>query len=476
MALLFLCYNIVLLISVFYFRYPNTILPYVLPFPLNGLILTCLWGILLIVSLFFLWNNRRDINWKRVAHIYTELTALSLLFSYLWGRVPFDKNRVIDVSIGVCLLLLLVWLGFRNFRDDTFSGLTRLNFLPALKLLFLPTILAISISVIWFLMVSDDNIIMSHFIVSFVSYPVYAFFQLLLFIEFPLKRFQQLSRSKVEIVFVLAAFFGLIHWPNYILVLGTFVIMLIWASIYLRYPNIWATSLAFGIPATFAIQFLPNNITNGVRIGPKYVNERVKKSQSGSLFNRVHGTFEIESPFIDGKKKFNSTDFSEKLYTKVLQKEPHAYRIKLWSNIRKILGSESTLMAFLMSSEIKSAEWYHNGEQPEDHLNEYRGYLDEAFHTEEDMIRLRGWAANTTIDMIAKKLLVFVNGTLILEKEPNIFRPDLRDSLKKSGFQFDIQLDKPQHPKDNEIRIFALFKDNILAELQYPNQYQWLIK
>ena len=475
LCILFLFFNVVVLISIIFIRYPATILPYVSPFPLDGTGLLFLWITFFATSTIYIIKKYRQLDWKLVIRTYFELSILSLIFFFLWLRIPFDKSNRFDLIFPFVLALMIIGLVFKTRRNNLFTGLRKKNFLSALTWLTLPTLVVVIVSLVWFISLDDAELNIQSFLELFLFYLVFAFCQLLFFLEFPLMRFRKLNHSNIEVIFVIAIFFGLIHWPNYTTVIGTFFLMVVWALIYLKYPNIWATALAFGISATFAIQLLPHNFFYAAKPGPGLVNERIKNTQPGRLFQRVNKKFKNEIlTFKNGD--VNTKQFSLKLYAMILQQEPIPVRIRLWENIRNVVGNESALLAFLISSEIKSAEWYHNGEQPEDHLNEYRGYLDEAFQTEEDMIRLRGWAANTTIDIIAKKLLVFVNGTLILEKEPNIFRPDLWDPLKNSGFQFDIQLDKPQPPKDNEIRIFALFKDNILAELQYPNQYQWLIK
>jgi membrane protease YdiL (CAAX protease family) len=466
MVLLFLFFNCLGILLILLLRYPPTILPHILPVPINNSFFILLLGIYLIALLFVFIKK-----WKQFSTTLIELLVFPLTFFFLWARTPFDTDKIIDIVIASIIILWVLIILFKDRKCGEESGFTRSNFLPAIKQLLFPTLIVISISLIWFFSNTETSFNVTRFLTSLITYPVYAFFQLLVFLEIPHKRLRQLTSSNVKIVFVIASLFALIHWPNYCVTIVTFLLMLIWASIYTKYRNIWAISLAFGISATFGLQLLPYEISHNGKVGPSLVNEQIQKSQPGWLFDRTYSIFTEESNMLVKKNK-NSNHFSIKLFSTILNKdEPHPYRIKLWDNINKIVGNKPSLQTFLTSSDIVHAEWYHKGKQPESYFNQYYGYLD-FYQLHKKRIDIRGWALNTKTNEIPLKFYVFIDGNLMLQEKPNKIRADLNNKPQRFGFQFDIQINKPSV---KELRIFAFFPNSVLSELNYHKKYQWII-
>lgn len=113
---------------------------------------------------------------------------------------------------------------------------------------------------------------------SVVLYPLYALFQLCLFLLIPATRMQKMGYSARAIAISCALVFSLLHWPNPLLMAVTGFVMLIWARQFLRGRSILALALVMGIAATGVRFMLPQAWTGEMRIGPDYIEKRAQHS------------------------------------------------------------------------------------------------------------------------------------------------------------------------------------------------------
>lgn len=108
----------------------------------------------------------------------------------------------------------------------------------------------IAVAVFFGLGIYLDTIhIMWHIIPVLILYPVWGTIQQFLVIALVagnLKDMQQYRFSNVLIVFVTALLFGLLHYPFYWLMLATFVLALVYGSIYLKVRNVYVPGLFHG--------------------------------------------------------------------------------------------------------------------------------------------------------------------------------------------------------------------------------------
>lgn len=95
-----------------------------------------------------------------------------------------------------------------------------------------------------------NSIIISwHIIPILILYPIWGIIQQFLVISLVagnLKDMSELRWSNTLIIFITAILFGLLHYPFYWLILGTFILALLYGYVYLKQRNVYAMGLFHG--------------------------------------------------------------------------------------------------------------------------------------------------------------------------------------------------------------------------------------
>lgn len=151
--------------------------------------------------------------------------AISII---LWMVYVIDRNKQVP---GI--------LKYWGFRTDNFIEVS---------LLILPFGI---ISVVSFIVVgySYDTLNISwHIIPVLILYPVWGTIQQFLVVGLVAGNLQDMKNApdKFVIITVTAILFGLLHYPYYWLMFGTFVLALLYGFIYLRYRNVYVMGLFHG--------------------------------------------------------------------------------------------------------------------------------------------------------------------------------------------------------------------------------------
>ena len=152
------------------------------------------------------------------------------------------------------LIVMLFWTGYVVYRNKTGPGILHYwgfrtdNFRKVVRM-----ILPFGISaVIAFFIVGfyrETIQINWHIIPILILYPVWGVIQQFLVIGLVAGNLRDLKRHKLNdplTIVVTAVLFGLLHYPYYWLILGTFVLALLYGFIYLRARNVYVMGLFHG--------------------------------------------------------------------------------------------------------------------------------------------------------------------------------------------------------------------------------------
>ncbi|MTE28051.1 CPBP family intramembrane glutamic endopeptidase [Winogradskyella ouciana] len=160
------------------------------------------------------------LNW-RLPYVAVAILAWSF---YVYYRYSKDKNVLAD------------W----GFRWDNFKTVLRLMLPFAL-------ISILSFFVIGY--VQGTINLTWHIIPLLITYPIWGSIQQFLTIGLlvgNLKDFRKVKLNKSFIILVTAVFFSIVHYPSVWLMLGTFVLALVYGYIYLKAKNIFVLGLYHG--------------------------------------------------------------------------------------------------------------------------------------------------------------------------------------------------------------------------------------
>jgi membrane protease YdiL (CAAX protease family) len=187
-----------------------------------------------------------------------------------WAALAFAGGAKLIAAVPILLALGLMVFSQRE-RGETVSdiGLGSDNLLACSRLLVLPTSIAVVaiIASAWF---TGHTVFAGQLRPRYLSLPLWALLQQYALNGFINRRAQQaLGKGALSIVLV-AAIFALLHLPNLLLGVLTFVGGMIWAAIYQREPNLFALAVSHSVVSlTLALNFADKGL-NGLRVGFKF--------------------------------------------------------------------------------------------------------------------------------------------------------------------------------------------------------------
>lgn len=184
-------------------------------------------------------NNQRTLE---IAAVVLTGTGKFLFMDFLQWRLPF------------IIIAIVAWTFYVFYQKKRHPGILRYwgfrtdTFLPVVKMLlpFAAGSVLMCFIVGYFL----DTIILSwHIVPILILYPLWGVIQQFLVISLVggnLKDMKGIALSNVVIIFLTALLFGLLHYPFYWLILGTFVLALLYGYVYLKVKNVYAMGLFHG--------------------------------------------------------------------------------------------------------------------------------------------------------------------------------------------------------------------------------------
>jgi membrane protease YdiL (CAAX protease family) len=198
---------------------------------------------------------------------------LSVLVSCLiaeWVILAFVGTSKVALAIPIILALVLMIFSHTVYGEAPREiGFRSDNFLAAAKLLFLPTLAAVTL-IIFISDPTSSQVAGRSLHWRFLLLPLWALFQQYALQGYFNRRAQIVFGKGWKSVVLVALIFGVVHLPNPVFFLLTFVSAAIWALVYQKQPNLFALALSHAVASITATLFLPSAWINSFRVGFKY--------------------------------------------------------------------------------------------------------------------------------------------------------------------------------------------------------------
>jgi len=202
-----------------------------------------------------------------------EIVSIVLSFGIgEWVVIAFVPQNKLMLAVPALAALSLV-LFSKKERGESWRDLGwRLdNFGSAVRIIFLPTLIGAAIILLVGWQMSSIHLSRSNLVTWGTGLVVWAFAQQL-FLQGFINRRSQIIWGKGWIsVLIVAVIFAVLHLPNPILSLATFIGAIIWAKAYQRHPNLFAVALSHASLSFLLAMSLPNWLLNNLRVGFKYL-------------------------------------------------------------------------------------------------------------------------------------------------------------------------------------------------------------
>jgi hypothetical protein len=216
---------------------------------------------------------RGRLNTSRARWSMLQLAVFPAFFGFQWFFLPaYPKHWEWWHYVVLAALSAVIAVGL---WDDRRRGvrwglLGAGRFVPAARRLVVPVVVLAG-GLLAAGMAAGHSPPWSQMVCPLLTYPLYAYAQLLVFLGFLVPRLRDTGTSRTGIVLTSAGLFALLHWPNWLLVGACAVGAFVWTWVYVRLPSLPAAALAMGLLATAYKGFLPDGWQHNLRTGPIYV-------------------------------------------------------------------------------------------------------------------------------------------------------------------------------------------------------------